>query len=127
MQADVYKRQILFTIRKGEIMKQIVKILCAVILTASVFCIPVCAANGDVASAIEETWGAASEQIKAVVNNVVFPAIDLVLAVFFFAKLGTCLLYTSPAWGNSLRVSPPFTGPACCLSLIHIYNVIFKK
>lgn len=38
-------------------MKQIVKILCAVILTASVFCIPVCAANGDVASAIEETWG----------------------------------------------------------------------
>ena len=70
-------------------MKQIVKILCAVILTASVFCIPVCAANGDVASAIEETWGAASEQIKAVVNNVVFPAIDLVLAVFFFAKLGT--------------------------------------
>lgn len=33
--------------------------------------------------------GAASEQIKAVVNNVVFPAIDLVLAVFFFAKLGT--------------------------------------
>ena len=33
--------------------------------------------------------GTASTQIKTVVNNVVFPAIDLILAVFFFAKLGT--------------------------------------
>ncbi|MFR1422030.1 MAG: DUF3852 domain-containing protein [Dysosmobacter sp.] len=31
----------------------------------------------------------ASTQIKSVVDNVVFPAIDLILAVFFFAKLGT--------------------------------------
>jgi len=29
-----------------------------------------------------------SGQIKTVVNKVVFPAIDLILAVFFFAKLG---------------------------------------
>ena len=28
-------------------------------------------------------------QIRAVVDHVVFPAIDLVLAVFFFGKLGT--------------------------------------
>lgn len=28
-------------------------------------------------------------QIKTVVNNVVFPAIDLILAVFFFGKLAT--------------------------------------
>lgn len=82
-------------------MKQIVKILCAVILTASVFCIPVCAANGDVASAIEETWGAASEQIKAVVNNVVFPAIDLVLAVFFLPSLAQRILIT----GNTDNLS----------------------
>ena len=47
------------------------------------------AAEGDVAGAIEETWDAASDQIKTVVDNVVFPAIDLILAVFFFAKLGT--------------------------------------
>lgn len=45
-------------------------------------------AAGDVASAIEGTWSDASDQIKTVVNNVVFPAIDLILAVFFFAKLG---------------------------------------
>ncbi len=44
--------------------------------------------SGDVAGAIEGTWNDASGQIKAVVNKVVFPAIDLILAVFFFAKLG---------------------------------------
>jgi len=47
------------------------------------------AAGGDVADAIEGTWNDASGQIKTVVNKVVFPAIDLILAVFFFAKLGT--------------------------------------
>ena len=44
--------------------------------------------TGDVAGTIEGTWSTASGQIKQVVNNVVFPIIDLVLAVFFFAKLG---------------------------------------
>ncbi|MFR9542926.1 MAG: DUF3852 domain-containing protein [Rikenellaceae bacterium] len=44
--------------------------------------------TGDVAGAVESTWADASAQIKSVVNNVVFPAIDLILAVFFFAKLG---------------------------------------
>ena len=46
------------------------------------------APTGDVAGAIEGIWRDASGQIKTVVNNVVFPAIDLILAVFFFAKLG---------------------------------------
>lgn len=41
------------------------------------------------AGAVESTWTTASAQIKTVVDNVVFPAIDLILAVFFFAKLGT--------------------------------------
>lgn len=47
------------------------------------------AGTGDVAGAVQSTWTTASTQIKSVVNNVVFPAIDLILAVFFFAKLGT--------------------------------------
>lgn len=51
--------------------------------------ISLCAfADGDVAGAIEGTWSTASSQIKQVVNNVVFPIIDLILAVFFFGKLG---------------------------------------
>ena len=46
-------------------------------------------ADGDVAGAIQSTWDAAKSQIKTVVNMVVFPAIDLILAVLFFVKLGT--------------------------------------
>ncbi len=44
--------------------------------------------TGDVAGAIESTWTTAAVQIKSVVNNVIFPVIDLILAVFFFAKVG---------------------------------------
>lgn len=69
--------------------KRMVTILCVVVLATGLFCVPACAASGDVAGAIEGTWETASEQIKTVVDNVVFPAIDLILAVFFFAKLGT--------------------------------------
>lgn len=43
----------------------------------------------DVSDVIESAWGSAESQIKSVVNNVVFPALDLVLAVFFFVKLGS--------------------------------------
>lgn len=61
-----------------------------VLALTMLFGMTACAAGkGDVAGAIEKTWEDASEQIKTVVNKVVFPAIDLVLAVFFFVKLGT--------------------------------------
>lgn len=46
-------------------------------------------AAGNVAGAIENTWSAAQAQIKTVVNNVVFPVIDMILAILFFVKLGT--------------------------------------
>lgn len=46
-------------------------------------------AAGDVASAIESTWKAAQSQIKTVVNNVVFPVVDMILAILFFVKVGT--------------------------------------
>ena len=45
--------------------------------------------SGDVSGAIESTWSAAAGQLKTIVNNVVFPAIDMILAIFFFVKLGT--------------------------------------
>ena len=50
-------------------------------------CVPAFAADGDVAGAVEQTWTDASEQIKTVVDNVVFPALSMVLAIAFFAKL----------------------------------------
>ena len=51
-----------------------------------------CLANGEGAGAIEQTWDSAKGQIKQVVNNVVFPVIDLVLAVCFFAKVATAYM-----------------------------------
>ena len=47
------------------------------------------AGAGDVAGAVQSTWDTAKGQIKTVVNNVVFPVLDLILAVFLFVKLGS--------------------------------------
>ena len=47
------------------------------------------AATGDVAGAVENTWNAAKSQVQTVVNNVVFPVIDMILAVLFFVKVDT--------------------------------------
>ena len=68
--------------------KKISAVMCMVFVLVVLFCVPVYA-SGDVAGAIEGTWQTASQQIKTVVDHVVFPAIDLILAVFFFGKLGT--------------------------------------
>ena len=67
------------------------KVLFCVLLAAmvlSVFSVTVFAA-GDVAGAIENTWNAAKGQIQTVVNNVVFPVCDMILAILFFVKVGT--------------------------------------
>ena len=46
-------------------------------------------AAGNVSGAIEDTWNAAQGQIKDIVNNVVFPVIDMILAVLLFVKIAT--------------------------------------
>lgn len=43
-------------------------------------------AAGDVAGAVESTWTTARTQVVSVVNNVVFPVIDVILAVLLFVK-----------------------------------------
>ena len=71
--------------------KKTAKVLFCVLLAAmvlSVFSVTVFAA-GDVAGAIENTWNAAKGQIQTVVNNVVFPVCDMILAILFFVKVGT--------------------------------------
>ena len=71
--------------------KKTAKVLFCVLFTAavlSVFSVTVFAA-GDVAGAIENTWNAAKGQIQTVVNNVVFPVCDMILAILFFVKVGT--------------------------------------
>ena len=75
-------------------MKKHARIILAVVMTALLMTVlaTTCFANGDVAGAIEQTWNSAKGQIKQVVNNVVFPVIDLVLAVCFFAKVATAYM-----------------------------------
>lgn len=45
--------------------------------------------SGDVSGALESTWEAAKTQVQDIVNNVVFPVIDMVLAILLFTKIAT--------------------------------------
>ena len=62
-------------------------VILAVVLLASISMTAF--ASGNVAGAVENTWTAAQGQVKQIVNNVVFPVIDMILAVLFFVKVGT--------------------------------------
>lgn len=62
-------------------------LLCAaaMMLMVTVTAVPAFAA-GDVAGAIEQTWNTAKSQIQTVVNNVVFPVVDMILGHSVFCK-----------------------------------------
>ena len=49
-------------------------------------------ADGDVAGAVEETWIVARDQIRLVTDKVIFPVIDVILAILFFVKIATAYL-----------------------------------
>ena len=68
--------------------KKILLTVFAVLMLVSVMSVTAFAAEG----AVEDTWIAARGQIKSVVNKVIFPIIDLVLAVLFFVKVSTAYL-----------------------------------
>lgn len=71
--------------------KKILKIVGMCLLVAVMIAVSVMPAfaAGDVSSAVQSTWTKAQTQIKNVVNNVVFPVVDMILAILFFVKLGT--------------------------------------
>lgn len=71
--------------------KKWIAIMTLVVMASIAFSISA-AATGNVAGAVEDTWNVAKSQIKQVVNNVIFPVIDLVLAVLFFVKVSTAYL-----------------------------------
>ena len=58
-------------------------------LLVAFLAVPAYATGGNVSGAIEGTWTAAQGQIKDIVNNVVFPVIDMILAVLLFVKIAT--------------------------------------
>ena len=72
--------------------KKVIVLLVMALFMVAIMSITAFAAEGDVAGAVEDTWIAARGQIKTVVNNVIFPVIDLVLAVLFFIKVATAYL-----------------------------------
>ena len=76
-----------FNFKKIALVLLIVTVL-ACMMSVSAFA----AGAGDVAGAVEDTWIEARGQIKDVVNNVIFPVIDLILAVLFFVKVATAYL-----------------------------------
>ena len=72
--------------------KKVIVLLVMALFMVAMMSITAFAAGGDVAGAVEDTWIAARGQIKTVVNNVIFPVIDLVLAALFFIKVATAYL-----------------------------------
>ena len=71
---------------------RVTRTLVATLALAVVCAVPAFATGttGDVAGAVQQAWAGASEQIKTVVNTVVFPALDMILAIAFFGKLAMC-------------------------------------
>lgn len=71
-----------------------IKILISIAVVVAMFTVSILPAfaAGDVSSAIQSTWNSAQTQIKNVVNNVVFPAVDMILAILFFVKLATAYM-----------------------------------
>ena len=75
-------------------MKRILTMTLLLAVMVTMLAIPVFAAEttGNVSSAIQNTWEAAKGQVKDIVNNVVFPVIDMILAILLFVKIATCYM-----------------------------------
>ena len=94
--------------------KKIFRMLTATAALTLLCAVPALAAGtGDVSGAVESTWSAASGQLKTIVNNVVFPAIDMILAIFFFVKLGTA--YFDYRKHGQFEWAPPAILLACLI------------
>lgn len=72
--------------------KKVLRVASVVLILTFLCCVPALATGttGDVAGAVEQTWKDAATQIKTVVDNVVFPALDMILAIAFFGKVAMC-------------------------------------
>lgn len=106
--------------------KTLLSVLMAVIVVMSLSAICFASGDGDVAGAVESTWTEARTQVVQVVNNVVFPVIDTILAVMFFVKVG--MSYFDYRKHGTFE----FTGPcilfACLIftltAPLYIWNII---
>lgn len=105
--------------------RKIISIIVTVLALSLLFC-GTALAEGDVSGAIQQTWTAASGQLKTIVNNVVFPAIDMILAIFFFVKLGTA--YFDYRKHGQFEWAPPAILLACLIFTLtaptYIWSII---
>ena len=92
---QVYPADILVNLRRIDTLKKSIKRAIAFELASVMAFVNLAVitahAEGDVAGAVESTWNQARGQIKTITNNVIFPVIDVVLAILLFVKIG--LLY----------------------------------
>ncbi len=70
-----------------KLKRKIIAAVASSLLFANFVAMQVCAA-GDVSGAVTNTWNSAKAQIKTIVNNVVFPVLDVILVVLLFVKIG---------------------------------------
>ena len=71
--------------------RKIATLIAAFIILSACLAVPTFA-DGDVAGAVEETWIVARDQIRSVTDKVIFPVIDVILAILFFVKIATAHL-----------------------------------
>lgn len=75
---------------KRKRITRVFTITALLVFLVAVLALPAFATSaGNVSGAIESTWNAAQGQVKDIVNNVVFPVIDMILAILFFVKIAT--------------------------------------
>ena len=94
MEADILKKNI----------KRALACELAAVMTFMNFAVMNAHAEGDVAGAVESTWNQAKGQIKSITNNVIFPVIDVVLAILLFVRIA--ILYMDYRKRGDLEWTP---------------------
>lgn len=77
---------------KKKRIARMLTLACVMMVLVCSMAMPAFATGGNVSGAITDTWTAAQSQIKDIVNNVVFPVIDMILAVLLCVKIATCYM-----------------------------------
>lgn len=107
--------------------RKIIFTILMIVLVVGLMAVPCLAdGNGDVAGAVESTWNSAKTQVKTITNNVVFPVIDMILAILFFVKVATC--YFEYRKHGQFEFAAPCILFACLIfsltAPLYIWNII---
>ena len=113
---------------KNKKFARMMTIFCLMMVLVCTMAMPAFASSttGNVSGAITDTWTAAQGQIQDIVNNVVFPVIDMILAVLLFVKIATC--YMDYRKHGSFDFTAPAILFACLLFSLtapsYIWNIL---